>query len=132
MSVQPRQALILAGSRDGDPMAAAAGVTHKALLPVHGVPMLHRVIATVATCPSIERITVAIDEAAASGVALAFASMHAAGRLELIGTKGSPSASVAHALAAPGRTFPLLVTTADHALLTPTMVQTFCNEVPDE
>ncbi|NJM91716.1 MAG: hypothetical protein HC861_02805 [Rhodospirillaceae bacterium] len=38
-------ALILAGSRGpDDPMAKAANVSHKALLPVAGVPMLLRVV----------------------------------------------------------------------------------------
>ena len=38
--------LILAGQREGveDPLCEAAGVTHKAEIPVLGIPMLHRVI----------------------------------------------------------------------------------------
>ena len=41
-------ALILAGSRGpDDPMARAAGVSHKAMLPVDGVPMLLRVVEAV-------------------------------------------------------------------------------------
>ena len=46
-------ALVLAGQRRGtDPMAAAAGLSHKALLPVAGVPMLLRVLAALRTYPT--------------------------------------------------------------------------------
>ena len=48
-------AVVLAGSRrEGDPLAAAAGVSHKALIPVGEVPMLQRVVSTLAAVPRIE------------------------------------------------------------------------------
>ena len=48
-------ALILAGSRGpDDPMARAAGVSHKALLPVAGVPMLLRVVEALRALPDFE------------------------------------------------------------------------------
>ncbi|MFC7554928.1 hypothetical protein ACFQU7_25930 [Pseudoroseomonas wenyumeiae] len=48
-------ALVLAGSRAGaaDPMAMAAGVSHKALLPVGGVPMLARVLEALRDSPAL-------------------------------------------------------------------------------
>ena len=56
-------ALVLAGQRRGtDPMAAAAGVSHKALLPVAGVPMLLRVVSALRSTPGIARIVVSIDK----------------------------------------------------------------------
>ena len=56
-------ALVLAGRRSGgaDPMAAAAGVSHKALLPVAGVPMLLRVVSALRASPSVGRIVVCIE-----------------------------------------------------------------------
>ena len=56
-------AVILAGSRAGaaDPMASAAGVSHKALLPVAGVPMLARVADALRASPAVGRIAVMIE-----------------------------------------------------------------------
>jgi GTP:adenosylcobinamide-phosphate guanylyltransferase len=47
-------AIVLAGSRGpDDPVARAAGLQHKALVPVAGVPMLQRVLDTLAAVPRI-------------------------------------------------------------------------------
>ncbi|MBO1075875.1 nucleotidyltransferase family protein [Roseomonas marmotae] len=117
-------ALVLAGSRQGarDPMALAAGVSHKALLPVGGVPMLARVLAALRASPGIARIVVMIEapERSLAGFPLGNALPRPA--------EGSPSRSVAAALAEFGA--PLLVTTADHALLTPAMVGRFLADLP--
>ena len=55
-------ALVLAGKRDGatDPLAQAAGVTHKCLVPVAGQPMLVHVIDALAASERIGQIRVAI------------------------------------------------------------------------
>ncbi len=108
--------LILAGSRGpDDPMAVATGVAHKALIPVAGTPMLLRVIAALAATPEIARIIVCIE---APELVSALPGLDAAchGKpLECFAAAGSPSRSVSAALAHFGT--PLLVTTADHALL---------------
>ncbi|MET0313717.1 MAG: NTP transferase domain-containing protein [Hansschlegelia sp.] len=58
-----RTALILAGVRPGvDPLAEFAGVSHKALIPVGGVPMLERVVAALRASGRIDRIAVSIDK----------------------------------------------------------------------
>ena len=107
-------ALVLAGERaEGDPMARAAGVALKAMLPVAARPMLTRVVDALRETPSIGRIVVSIpapEPATELGI-------------EALMTEASPSLSVMAAidrLAAP-----LLLTTADHALLTPEIVQRF-------
>jgi GTP:adenosylcobinamide-phosphate guanylyltransferase len=112
-------ALVLAGSRrEGDPLAAAAGVSHKALIRVGDIPMLERVVAALAAVPQIGRILVAIEQpdivAALPGMRVPVSAVKAA---------EGPSASVAAVLAAEGT--PLLVTTADHALLRPEWVEEF-------
>jgi GTP:adenosylcobinamide-phosphate guanylyltransferase len=118
-------AIVLAGSRQGaaDPMAMAAGVSHKALLPVGGVPMLERVLGALRQTPGIGRIVVLIEapEQSLAGFPLGEDVM-------LRPAAGSPSRSVALALAEFGT--PLLVTTADHALLTPAMIAHFMAAVP--
>lgn len=112
-------ALVLAGTRPGgDPLAQAAGVTHKALIPVGGVAMLQRVLVALAAVPAVARIVVVIDRpdvlAALPGCSKPVTVLPAA---------CGPSASVAHALAMEGP--PLLVTTADHALLQPQWIEEF-------
>ncbi|MFZ6764991.1 NTP transferase domain-containing protein [Pseudoroseomonas sp. WGS1072] len=118
-------AIIMAGSRAGaaDPMAVAGGVSHKALLPVGGVPMLSRVVRALQASPGIGRIVVMIEAPARS-----LAGYDAPPGLLLREAAGSPSRSVAAALAEFNT--PLLVTTADHALLTPAMVAHFMAAVP--
>ncbi|MCC6917853.1 MAG: NTP transferase domain-containing protein [Alphaproteobacteria bacterium] len=116
-------ALVLAGSRGGvDPVAAYAGVAHKALIPVGGVPMVARVIQALREAGA-GRIAVSTD--APEVIAI----VEAAGA-EPIAPAAQPSASVAAALAALGT--PLLVTTADHALLRPEWVRHFLADVPAE
>lgn len=104
-------ALVLAGTRPGgDPLAREAGVSHKALIEVGGQPMLARVVRALAAAPAVGRIIVAIDRPELLrgmwGEDIA---------VESVPTAAGPSASVAAALAREGA--PLLVTTADHALL---------------
>lgn len=117
-------ALVLAGRRaDTDPMAAAAGVSHKALLPVAGVPMLLRVVSALRGAPSVGRVAVCIE---APGEALS--GLDGLEGVALRAAADSPAASAAAALAEFGA--PLLVTTADHALLTPDMVERFVGAAP--
>lgn len=107
-------ALVLAGERaEGDPMAKTAGVALKALLPVAGTPMLTRVVDALRAAGGIGRIAVSIPRPDAVDDPT----------LETLVTEPSPCQSV---LAAIDRLpTPLLVTTADHALLTPEIVKSF-------
>ena len=112
-------AVVLAGTRPGgDPLAQAAGVSHKALIPIAGVPMLQRVLSALAATPQVRRIVVVID------APQVVESLPACGKpVSILAAASGPSASVAQALAAEGA--PLLVTTADHALLSPQWVGEF-------
>jgi GTP:adenosylcobinamide-phosphate guanylyltransferase len=112
-------ALVLAGSRrEGDPLATAAGVSHKALIPVGGVPMLERVVSALAAVPRVGRILIAIEQ---PDIVARLPPM----RVEVSAVRAAegPSASVAAVLAAEGT--PLLVTTADHALLQSQWIEEF-------
>jgi GTP:adenosylcobinamide-phosphate guanylyltransferase len=117
----------MAGSRAaGDPLAVAAGVGHKALVPVLGVPMLARVLSTLRAARSIERIVVVgLDRALAQGDA----GLRSAGveELELVPGGHTPAVSAAMAIETLGLTPPVLITTADHPLLTPDTVDEFCD-----
>lgn len=114
--------LVLAGRRDGDAaVASLGGVSHKALMPVLGVPMLERVLAALRDGAADAAISVAID--AADGVP-ALLARFGADRLE---PAASPATTVAVALEQFGA--PLLIVTADHALLTGAMVQYFLQHI---
>jgi len=113
-------ALILAGSRGPqDPVAAMGGVPHKALLPIAGKPMLAYVLEAVRNVPEVARIFICIDEATdLSAVAGATA-------FQRIPPASSPAASMAAALQTIDGQRPLLVTTADHPLLTTAIIRHF-------
>ncbi|OUJ01228.1 nucleotidyltransferase family protein [Acetobacter cibinongensis] len=113
--------LVLAGTRPGvpDPMAQAAGVSHKAILPVAGVPMITRVLKTLQDTPAVGRIIVCIDTPAVlDGLLMPDVTV-------IPSRPEGPSASVLAALIQFGT--PLLVTTADNALLKPEWVTEFLN-----
>ncbi|WP_293374056.1 nucleotidyltransferase family protein [Nevskia sp.] len=124
-------ALVLAGSRGpDDPMARAFAVPHKALIAVGGVPMLLRVITALGAAPEIARIVVII-EAPELVHALPGLGLAANGKpVETFPAAGSPSRSVVAALAR--YPTPLVITTADHALLQPEWLRYFLAAVPDD
>ncbi len=119
-------AVVLAGQRPGevDPVARAAGVTTKALVPVAGRAMVERVVDALAATPGIGSIRLVAAAEAGLEALPALRRLVAAGRLHLEIPAASPSASVAAALEAAGGA-PILVTTADHPLLTPALVASF-------
>ena len=115
----PYTTLVLAGTRPGgDPLARYAGASHKALIEVGGVPMLLRVLRALAASPAVARIAVATERA---DVLAGFPDFGKA--VAVVPAANGPSASVAAALAREGT--PLLVTTADHALLQAAWVDEF-------
>ncbi|GBR69369.1 nucleotidyltransferase family protein [Gluconobacter kanchanaburiensis] len=109
--------LVLAGSRDGenDVLAKLGQVSHKALLPVAGKPMLARVLDTVARTPGLGPVTISIENPACI--------RDLSGDATILRSTPTPSESVAKAIARIGT--PCLVTTADHALLRPEWIQEF-------
>ncbi|HUQ14240.1 MAG TPA: nucleotidyltransferase family protein [Novosphingobium sp.] len=120
--MSPPAALILAGSRPGapDPVAASEGVAHKALTEVGGVSMLERV-ARALRGADIERIAISANGVEVLGLADRLG-------LEVLPTGKGPAESVGIALRTLGA--PLLVTTADHALLDPQWVRDFLTDAP--
>ncbi|HEU0197889.1 MAG TPA: nucleotidyltransferase family protein [Nevskiaceae bacterium] len=127
----PRTVLILAGSRpSGDPLAEYAGVSHKALIDVGGQPMLLRVVQAVTALPEVERILIAIDQPEILHQLDLQAMLPRPILIERVATAAGPSATVASVLASSGA--PLLITTADHALLEPEWITDFLERVPPD
>nr|WP_067733605.1 nucleotidyltransferase family protein [Novosphingobium naphthalenivorans] len=123
-SPQMPSALILAGSRPGppDPVAASEGVWHKALVTIEGQTMLARVAAALREA-GIERIAVSASDPQVMDLARELG-------CEVLLSASGPSASVAIGLEKLGA--PLLVTTADHALLRPEWVRDFVADTPPD
>lgn len=137
MSRRPSYALVLAGSRGAtDPVAKAKGLPHKALVPVHGVPMLLRVVRTLLASEPIRHVILSLDQDLKDhGLGLELDALIRDGTVEIASPKTSPSTSVA-AIADRYRevsdAWPLLVTTADHPLLTTSMVRHFIEATPTD
>ncbi len=131
--VKPKRhytALILAGRRRGaDVLAEEAGAPHRALLDVHGVPMLERVVHALKSVARIERILVSTDAPELLRQCPGLARHVADGSLVIVAGEQSASRRVLQVLNEIPASTPLLVTTADHALLTPDMVEYFLTEV---
>jgi CTP:molybdopterin cytidylyltransferase MocA len=114
-------AVILAGSRGGiDPVAAYAGCEHKALIEIAGKTMLARVVAALRGAGA-DRLLVSTGNERVRSEAIALGA-------EVIAAAPGPSASAAEGLALAGT--PLLLTTADHALLRPEWITAFLEAVP--
>ena len=117
---------MLAGRRGvADAVAAAAGVTHRALVPVNGVAMLLRVVRTLRATPGIGRLTISIDDPAQLDSVPELVEAQRAGWLTTHVSLDSPSTSVGDMLARFRPTSGVLVTTGDHPLLTPAIVAAF-------
>lgn len=108
--------VILAAQRNGrlDPLAAEAGVTHKCLVPIRGLPLLAHVLSALGEVGDIESIRISVEDGAAdrlrpiallSGLPISFV---------------TAADNIADSVyrAAEGATGPLVVTTADNVLLT--------------
>jgi GTP:adenosylcobinamide-phosphate guanylyltransferase len=120
-------ALVLAGERKGpDPLTAASGGCCKALVPVGGIPMLLRVIDALTGCVEVDSILMSGPRRSQLEQNRRLADGIAEGRWGWRHPEASPSASAWAALQTFPRTVPVLLTTADHALLRAEIVDHFC------
>lgn len=114
-------ALVLAGERPGgDPLARAMGVEAKALIKVGGRTMLERVVEALLEVPSIARVVVLAQKPERLSAALP-----ASGRVHFALSGDGIAASIARVAGSQEAPWPVLVTTADNALLTPARVEAF-------
>lgn len=114
-------AIILAGQRPGpDRLASHFGERLKALVTVGGEAMLTRVVRTLSATPEIGTVIVlgqepeALLDAASAG-----------GPVTMIASKAGISESILRVAGSDAAPWPVLVTTADHPLLTPAFVSAF-------
>lgn len=123
-------AIILAGKRSGnDPVASIFGLEYKALVPLVGRPMIAYAVDALRASSSVGDIHVVFD-----GEDELFASCGNlkkeldAANVKVVATAKSICESIIKAIEETGSQFPYLVTTADHALLIPEVVDYFCQE----
>ncbi|KKX69071.1 MULTISPECIES: nucleotidyltransferase family protein [Pseudomonas] len=128
---EPRQftALVLAADRSpADPVAAMAGTGCKALVPVAGVPMVRRVIEALEASDRIDRIVLVGPARHLLAQDASMTQLLDTARISWLEPASSPSTSAAQALARQPADRPVLVTTADHALLCREMVDYFLQQ----
>lgn len=124
-------AILLAGSRPGgDILAEAHGERFKARVPIAGEAMIARVVRTLAAVDHIGRILILAQEPGEIVAGdLAWIAAHPKVKLHASGMGISRSiAAIAGTAEAP---WPVLVTTADHPLLTPADLDHFIGGVGD-
>jgi len=116
-------AILLAGQRPGiDPLAQAFGETWKALVRVDGEAMLSRVAKTLLASPSIGRILVVAQQPEALLVGDCAWLAHERRVATAVSSSGI-AVSVAALAGSAQAPWPVLVTTADHPLLKPAMIE---------
>jgi GTP:adenosylcobinamide-phosphate guanylyltransferase len=106
--MRPERALVLAGARpEADPVAAYAGVSHKALIELAGQPLLARVVGALEGA-GVSRIAVSASDPQVTALATRLG-------CEMLRAEAGPSLSALKGIEALGT--PVLLTTSDHALL---------------
>ena len=124
-------AILLAGERPGgDPLAAQFGAGSKAAIKVAGVSMIRRVAETLLASPEIGRVVILAQEPS-----LVFAGDAAVlldnPRITFHRSGAGIATSIADVVESGSVDWPVLVTTADHALLTPAMIAEFVAAAQD-
>lgn len=114
----PPTILVLAGKRDGalDPLAERAGVTHKAVVPIAGKPLIGHVLATLEKAWDDAQILVSIHDESVLEDVEEYQRLKAAGRLKACEAQAGIVESVE--AAAEEAEWPILITTGDNALTT--------------
>lgn len=109
--------IVLAAQRPGvvDPLAQRFGVSHKCLVPLAGEPLIAHVLRTVAAHPGVGSVAVSVERDAFAAVAATFpqggAPVHCA--------TAADNLTDSVFAAAAGHDGPIVITTADNALLQP-------------
>ncbi len=121
-------AIVLAADRGAkDPLIEAAGARYKAMIPVGGIPMVLRVLATLAASPQINTRILCGPPRSILEQEPDLRQLITSGRVEWSENQATPSASALHVLESLADETPILLTTADHALLNTRIVDYFCS-----
>ena len=130
MANQDFTAVVLAGERRSpaaDPLASAAGVASKVLVPVAGVAVIQRVLDNIERCTRFSRRILVGPTAATLAAVPGLQSRIDSGLWTWLAPAGSPASSASAALEVIGNDGPVLLTTADHAFMTAEILDYFCS-----
>lgn len=110
--------LILAGRRDGalDPLAQDAGVSHKCLVPIAGLPLIAHPLAAALAMPGVGKVLISTDDADILRAVPMIRTAEDQGRVKLVQAQDNLAGSIMTAGSV--ASFPMIVTTADNVLLT--------------
>ena len=113
------QVIVLAAQRKGvvDPLAERFGVSHKCLVPLHGRPLIAHVLETLAFHPLVREIVVSVEVGLFAEIERIAALMRATIPIRAVEAADNLADSVF--AAAEGFGGPIVITTADNALLAP-------------
>jgi len=120
--------LVLAARRPGilDPLARAAGVSHKCMVPIHGKAMLERVVGALLDSGCCKHVYICIDqpEALKSNVKLTgWLADRLLTTVPAVGNLADSVVSVAEKI--PDQDWPILISTGDNATHTPEIIRDF-------
>ena len=119
--------IILAGDRSkGDPLHQHSGTRSKAMAPINGIPMIHRVINALRDAGSVESINLSGPDEASTLTDRTLSQWMQENVVCWHRPEVSPSTSAYRMLSTMPATRPTLLTTADHPLLTSEIVDHFC------
>ena len=124
MTEPPLTVIVLAGQRAGvvNPLAAAAGVSHKCFVPIAGRPLIEHVLDTLTALPALGEIRISAEADAHDGLRALIARFAPRGiAVRLLVSRPNLIDSVLDAAGEDGG--PFLVTTADNVLLTAAAVE---------
>ncbi|KAB0677328.1 NTP transferase domain-containing protein [Aureimonas leprariae] len=114
-------AIVLAAQRRGhvDPLAAEAGISHKCMVPIAGVPLIVHVASALLATAEIERLRIVVEPEMEASIRAVLPSAEA--RIEFVPAADNLADSVyAGADGIEGR---MVITTADNVLLSPKAVR---------
>jgi GTP:adenosylcobinamide-phosphate guanylyltransferase len=121
--------VILAGGREpNDPVALHAGVSCKALTPVSGRAMVLRVLDALEGAHDVSTPILVGPSMAAVEENAELAERLRSNQAQWMAPQETPSTSAFNALQSLPEEVPVLLTTADHALLSPEMIDHFCSK----
>ena len=122
-------AVVLAADRETDnPVAKAAGVRCKSLAPVNGTPMIFRVLEALASAERVKDRILSGPPKTIMEQEPELSQYITAGKTGWIENQATPSSSALHVMQSVPEDMPVLLTTSDHALLSPRIVDYFCSE----
>ncbi len=126
-SKQKFTAVVLAADRGpDDPVARAAGAPCKSMAPINGTPMVIRVLDALSASGEVGAKILCGPPPSILASAPDLEARIKSSRVEWMANHQTPSTSAYHAMQTVPEHTPVLVTTADHALLSAAMIDYFC------